>query len=201
MFYTVDYQGKIPHDVHAYAVSETELERISGLISPNKILALVKYPPRFIPDWKNEQLVLVLDEVRDPGNLGTILRTADWFGVKTVIASETSVDLYNPKVIQASMGAVFRINYLQDNLINVMSELQEHSFKIYGADLKGKDLYQVELAAHSAIVMGSESHGLTPGVKQMLSEIVTIPRFGKTESLNVAMAAGIILSHFRSKVI
>lgn len=201
VFYTVDYQGKIPHDVHAYAVSETELERISGLISPNKILALVKYPPRFIPDWKNEQLVLVLDEVRDPGNLGTILRTADWFGVKTVIASETSVDLYNPKVIQASMGAVFRINYLQDNLINVMSELQEHSFKIYGADLKGKDLYQVELAAHSAIVMGSESHGLTPGVKQMLSEIVTIPRFGKTESLNVAMAAGIILSHFRSKVI
>ncbi|MBK6524194.1 MAG: RNA methyltransferase [Crocinitomicaceae bacterium] len=138
-----------------------------------------------------------MDEIKDPGNLGTILRTADWFGINTVLASENCVDLYNPKVIQASMGAVYRINYIQDSLQKVLPDLKKSGFKLVGAAMQGKDLYTYSYPEKLALVMGSESHGISEKTNSLLDETLTIPKFGETESLNVGVAAAIILSHFR----
>jgi len=199
IFYTEDFEYQLPKNIHTFKISPTELERISGLVTPNKVLAVVKYPTEIAPDLSKENLILILDDIKDPGNLGTILRTADWFGVNTVISSITSVDLFNPKVIQASMGAVYRINFIQVNLEEKISELKQNGFSILGADLKGQNLYSHQFAAKTALVMGSESHGISDKTASLLNDRITIPKVGETESLNVAMAAGIILSAYRKK--
>lgn len=199
IFFTEDFDAELPKNIHSFKISQSELERISGLVTPNKVLAVVKYPTEIIPDWSKENFVLILDEIKDPGNLGTILRTADWFGVNTVISSLTSVDLFNPKVIQASMGAVYRINFLQVNLEERISELKQNGFSILGADLEGQNLYIHKFATKTALVMGSESHGISEKIVSLLDDRITIPKVGETESLNVAMATGIILSAYRGK--
>jgi len=197
IFYTEEFDAELPKNVHTFKISSTELERISGLVTPNKVLAVVKFPTEIIPVWSAENFVLILDEIKDPGNLGTILRTADWFGVKTVISSMTSVDLFNPKAIQASMGAVYRINFIQGNLEEKINDLKENGFSIIGADLSGKNLYDYKFAAKTALVMGSESHGISEKTSSLLDDKITIPKIGETESLNVAIAAGIILGVYR----
>ncbi|MBI3134289.1 MAG: RNA methyltransferase [Bacteroidetes bacterium] len=197
VFYTDEYTGKIPSAVHSLKISASELERISGLVTPNKVLAVVKYPPFKKSIDTTDPLILVLDEIKDPGNLGTILRTADWFGIKTVLASETTVDLFNPKVIQASMGAVYRIQFIQEKLETKLAELQNEGYKLVGADLQGENLYTCPFPTKMALIMGSESHGISEKISLLLDSRITIPQFGKTESLNVGIAAGIILSHYR----
>ncbi len=174
------------------------MERISGLVNPPGILALVHFPETLkVETDSDEKFVLALDEIKDPGNLGTILRTADWFGIRTVIASENSVDIYNPKVIQASMGAVFRIHYQTTDLCKQLNTLKSQGFKILGADMKGESIYSFQFPAKAVLVMGSESHGISADVHQLLDTRLTIPSFGKTESLNVGVAAAIILSNFK----
>lgn len=197
LFYTGDHGLNLPKNVHSFKISSSELERISGLVTPNKILAVVKFPVDIEPDMKNEDLVLVLDEIKDPGNLGTILRTADWFGVKTVFASTGTVDIFNPKVIQASMGAVYRINFVQADIASKIIELQANGFKALAADLDGKNLYSCSFPAKMALVAGSESHGVSEKVRRLCDAKITIPRVGETESLNVGIATGIILAAFR----
>lgn len=199
VFFTEDFESELPKNIHTFKISPTELERISGLVTPNKVLAVVKYPTEIVPDWSSENFVLILDEIKDPGNLGTILRTADWFGINTVISSLTSVDLFNPKVIQASMGAVYRINFLQVNLEEKINELKQNGFSVLGADLNGKNLYEYKFSSKTALVMGSESHGISEKIAAILDDRITIPKVGETESLNVAMATGIILSAYRYK--
>lgn len=179
-------------------ISGSDMERISSLVNPPGILAVVHFPePEKEDDLANENLILALDEIRDPGNLGTIIRTADWFGIKTVLTSETSVDLYNPKVIQASMGAVFRIRLQAVNLPERLNRLKSQGFKILGADMNGKSLYSFEFPEKSVLVMGSESHGISAGIHALLDTRITIPSFGKTESLNVGIAAAVIISHYK----
>ena len=192
LYATPEFVPTASKNLNLVTISESDLERISGLINPNRVLALVRFPKP-----KSEKNVLVLDEIKDPGNLGTILRTADWFGINTVIASENCVDLYNPKVIQASMGAVYRINYVQDSLQKVLPDLKKSGFKLVGAAMQGKDLYTYSYPEKLALVMGSESHGISEKTNALLDETLTIPKFGETESLNVGVAAAIILSHFR----
>lgn len=199
IFYTNDYDGKIPKQIHSYLISPTELERISGLKTPNKVLAVVKYPSNQSIDLEAENMVIALENINDPGNLGTIIRTADWFGINQIIASHATVDLYNPKVIQASMGAVYRINYHRVDLTETLTDFKLAGFDLMGATLDGESLYRHDFKRKTVLVMGSESHGISEGLKHHLNTEILIPKFGQTESLNVAMATGIILSHYRSK--
>ena len=140
---------------------------------------------------------MLLDDVKDPGNLGTIIRTADWFGISQIICSPESVEMYNPKVVQASMGAIFRMNVMYGALEGALLELIDAGFSTYGADMDGTNALEVKLPAKTALVMGSESHGLSEGIKSKV-EALTIPKFGESESLNVAMAAGILMSVYKS---
>lgn len=200
VFRTSDCDIEIPSHIHTFTISPSELERISGLKTPNKVLAVVKYPKEQQVDYDLNEAVLVLDTINDPGNLGTIIRTADWFGIKHVFASETTVDLFNPKVIQSSMGAAYRIHFHRTNLVDTLRNLASHNFDLVGAALGGSDLYTANFAKKTAIVMGSESHGIAEKLRVIIPNMVEIPRFGETESLNVAMATGIILSHYRLSI-
>lgn len=197
VFHTPSFEGAIPGSLHTFQITESELERISGLKNPNKVLAVVKYPAPVTIDYMENNLVLLLDRVNDPGNLGTIIRTADWFGIRQVIASPSTVDLFNPKVIQSSMGAVYRIQYHREDLVETCQQLQANDFQLMGADLGGKNLYEVDFPAKTGLIMGSESHGISDELQKLIDLSITIPQFGQTESLNVAMASGIILSHYK----
>lgn len=199
IFHTADFDVNIPKQVHSFQITANELERISGLKTPNKVLAVVKYPPAVPIHYDEENLILLLDNINDPGNLGTIIRTADWFGIRQIIASSNTVDLFNPKVIQSSMGAVYRTQFHTANLAEVMQHLKQHNFEIMGAALGGESLYQTTFKQKTALVMGSESHGISAKLSEGIEKFILIPQFGETESLNVAMATGIILSHYRSQ--
>jgi TrmH family RNA methyltransferase len=172
-------------------ISESELKQISCLQKPNKAFALCKM-------WKLESpkkvdFHLALDDIQDPGNMGTIIRLADWFGVKSIVCSTNSVDIFNPKVIQASMGSVFRMNFFYTDLDDffVNSNLQ-----IYGTFLQGESIYNKTLSPNGILVLGNEGKGISAELEKRIHEKITIPRFGNAESLNVSVATGIILSEF-----
>ncbi len=200
VFYTPASEVLLPKNIQSVEISKSELERISGLKTPNQVLAVVKYPTENRIDFDKEELVLVLENINDPGNLGTILRTADWFGIKTVFASKTTVDLFNPKVIQASMGAIYRIDFHKTNLLESIEKLKENNFNVIGAALNGESIYNNTFELKTALIMGSESHGISTELQKEIDQLVLIPQYGKTESLNVAMATGIILSHYRFSI-
>lgn len=185
--------------VDANDVSEKELERISGLKQPNKVISVVEIKKQEI-DFQNvyDDLSLVLDEVKDPGNLGTIIRVADWFGIKNVICSEQTVDCYNPKVVQATMGSLFRTNIHYTNLDSLLRKVRgESDLPVYATVLDGENIYQSNLSGKGLIVMGSESHGVSEELEKHFTNRISIPSFGKAESLNVAMATGLVCSEFK----
>ncbi len=171
-------------------ISEQEMAKISNFKSPPGLLAVFAKQTLL---FKKQDLLLVLDELRDPGNLGTILRTAEGFGVDGVICSEQCAELYNPKVVQASMGSVFRmpVQYL-----DIEEFLQEHqkSHQILGASLTGSNVYQKDIQKPCILIMGSESHGMRPAVEALISEAILIPQKGKLESMNVSIATAILLA-------
>ena len=143
LFYTPDYDlSNISNTIHKVLITNKELERISGLKSPNKALATVKMKVMNTLDMTENNLILLLDDIKDPGNLGTIIRTADWFGISQIIASEKTVDFYNPKTIQSSMGAIYRIQFKHNGLSETILKLKEKDFVISGASLSGKDIYK-----------------------------------------------------------
>lgn len=178
-----------------HTISDSELKKISALATPNTCLAVFK-----IPKTKNiieKGLIVALDAVRDPGNLGTIIRLCDWFGIETLFCSEESVDVYNPKVVQATMGSISRVNVVYGNLENFLSKTK---LPIFGTFMDGKNIYQEKLPKEGIIVMGNEANGISISVEKLVSERIAIPRFGNlqvTESLNVATATSIILSEFK----
>ena len=144
-------------------------------------------------------LIVALDDVRDPGNLGTIIRLCDWFGIETLFCSEESVDIYNPKVVQATMGSISRVNVVYGNLETFLSQTK---LPVFGTFMDGKNIYQEELPKEGIIIMGNEANGISTSVEKLVSERIAIPRFGNlqvTESLNVATATAIILSEFKRK--
>jgi rRNA methylases len=145
--------------------------------------------------------VLALDSVRDPGNLGTIVRLADWFGIKTILASTDTVELYNPKVVQATMGSIFRIEVRYCDLAEVLAGQKSEGRKIYGTFLEGENIYTTDKDRNGIIVMGSESNGISPKVEACITHKITIPPFSceshGPESLNVAIATAITCSEFR----
>ncbi|MEO5782014.1 MAG: RNA methyltransferase [Ginsengibacter sp.] len=182
--------SNISADIHE--INEIELEKISQLQTPNKVLAVF---------FKNEDpaihisntVSLMLDEIQDPGNMGTIIRTADWFGMKNIICSNECVDCYNPKVVQASMGSVSRVNIIYKELEAFIDE--HKGIKIYAATLGGKTLTSFGKITEGIVLIGNESKGVKENLINLATGQITIPKYGGAESLNAAVACGIILSH------
>lgn len=176
-------------------VTENELKKISALKSPNKVLALFKIPKAVLNE--DQSLKVVLDTVNDPGNLGTIIRLCDWFGVKELICSKDTVDCYNGKVVQSTMGSLTRVNVLY---LDLVSYLTNNKQPVYIADMEGENVYSTALPENGIIVMGNEANGVSDEIKKVIKQKLSIPRFGEiqaTESLNVATATAILLNEFR----
>lgn len=176
-------------------IEESDLKKITALSSPNSCLAIFKIPSE--KKIIESGLILALDAVRDPGNLGTILRLCDWFGINQLICSKDAVDIYNPKVVQATMGSIARVNV---NYINLEQYLAETNLPVFGTFMNGDNIYKTQLPQEGIIVMGNEANGISIGIEKLIENRLAIPRFGilqKTESLNVATATAIILSEFR----
>ncbi len=172
-------------------VEPHELEKISALSTPNNVLAV--FQKRTVtPIHPAGTISLVLDTIQDPGNLGTIIRIADWFGVANIVCSEDCADMYNPKVVQSTMGSLGRVNIIYTNIAEWMQ--QHRSIKVYAAALDGKPLRQFHGIKEALLVIGNESKGISKEVMQLADEKITIPRLGQAESLNAAVATGIILS-------
>ncbi|WP_027379425.1 TrmH family RNA methyltransferase [Chryseobacterium daeguense] len=184
-------------DVPVTHISENELKKISFLKTPKDSVAVCYLGNEEKLEDKNIQLVL--DGIQDPGNLGTIIRLADWFGIEQIICSEDTVDFYNPKVIQATMGSFTRVNIVYTNLIEYLSKTENTNI---GTDMEGENIYAFERPEKMNLILGNEGNGMRPETEKLLQKSVMIPRFGKsqsTESLNVSMAAGIILGQLFSK--
>ncbi len=176
-------------------VNDKELASISSLKTPNDVLAVVKRQT-IKPIEYNKTLSIALDNVQDPGNLGTIIRTADWFGIDTIICSNTCVDAYNSKVIQATMGSLFRVNIIYTDLASFFSD--NNNLNVYGALLEGENLYKNKPTTNGSILlMGNESKGVSKEILPFITNKISIPRIGKAESLNVATATAIICAEFR----
>ena len=178
-------------------ISESDLKKISALATPNTCLA-VFYMPAEKPIISSG-LIVALDSIRDPGNMGTIIRLCDWFGVEQILCSKETVDIYNPKVVQATMGSITRVNV---SYIDLVSYLSTVSIPVFGTFMDGENIYQSSLPSEGIIVMGNEANGISKEIESTVKSRLSIPRFGtvqKTESLNVATATGIILSEFKRK--
>lgn len=193
--YAIDgYESK---DRAATTVSDKDLEMISGLKVPNQVFAVVQIPPQAEIDW-NVPVILALDGVRDPGNLGTILRLAEWFGLKQVVLSPDCAEPWNPKVVQSAMGSLFRMRIADQSMPDFLDEARDKQFAIAGAEMDGLSVRSFEQPNHMVLVMGSESQGLRPDVQARVSHRVSIPKVDPNapiDSLNVGVAAGILLSH------
>tara|TARA_Y100000385_G_scaffold287184_1_gene350825 strand:- start:952 stop:1614 length:663 start_codon:yes stop_codon:yes gene_type:complete len=175
-------------------VSPKELSKISNFVAANKVLAIFKIPSSSAVDWTG--LVLALDSINDPGNLGTIIRLCDWFGINDLVCNETTVDCYNSKVVQSSMGSHTRVNITYLKLESALAGQKP----CYGTFMEGKSVYDQKLPKKGVIVLGNEANGISQGIEALVDIRLSIPRFGvnkKTESLNVANAAAIILSEFK----
>ena len=183
------------HENHTTLIAEAELRKISCLSTPNNCLAVFK-----IPDEKEQSengLIVALDDIRDPGNFGTIIRLCDWFGIEQIICSEQTVDVYNPKVIQSTMGSIARVNVSYVNLADYLTYTNK---AVYGTFMNGRNVYTEKLPTDAVLVLGNEANGISKEVEQLITQKLAIPRFGaikKTESLNVATATAIFLSEFK----
>jgi len=176
-----------------------EMEKVSALKNPSEVLAVVEKPEYVLPDIKTiGRYVLALDDIKDPGNLGTIIRTADWFGIRDIVCSEETVDAFNPKVVQATMGSLARARVHYADLANWFSRKPE-DLKIYGAVLDGNDIRKVEKQEKGILLMGSEAHGISQPLNVFIDKRIRIPAAEDpgAESLNVAVATAIVCYAFR----
>ena len=195
------YQTK-PIFAEGEMVSEKEMERISQLKTANSVLAVVELPRHSLANAQPEKnLVLALDRVQNPGNLGTIIRLADWFGISDIVCSEDTADCFNPKVVQATMGAILRVRVHYTDLTKWLGS--QHDTKIYGTFLEGENIYSAQLDKSGVIVMGNEGQGISAEVAECVSHKLLIPPYPAdrcgSESLNVAVATAVICSEFRRR--
>lgn len=183
----------------AVIISQNDLKKISSLKNPNTALAVFRIPNATKINEKG--LIIALDDVRDPGNLGTIIRLCDWFGVKDLVCSPTTVDCYNPKVVQASMGSLTRVNV---SYLDLKDFISSTSLDVFGTFMEGENIYKTQLPENGVVVLGNEANGISEAIKSIVKMKITIPQYGdvnSTESLNVANAAAIVLSEFRRSAI
>lgn len=177
-------------------ISEKELSQISNLKNPNSVLILLKLLDKSsIVDLEKSRLIVYLDDIMDPGNMGTIIRTCEWFGVDSLVTSNNSVDIYNPKVIQSSMGSIFRLPILKHNFNQLLLALDSNKFNYYGTLLEGENSFKTDYQFPMVLVIGNESKGISNDIISKLNKRITIPRLNsETESLNAAVATGIVLA-------
>ena len=194
LFCTDDFEVAIS-EKKIVRISETELKKVSTLKSPNKALGLFKIPKE--KALQNSGLTIALDAINDPGNLGTIIRLCDWFGITQLVCSKDTVDCYNQKVVQASMGSLTRVSIHYTDLENYITKSNLDTFI---ADMDGENVYKTKLPKEGILIMGNEANGVSEEIKSLLQYKISIPRFGETqetESLNVATATAILLSEFK----
>ncbi|MCX6319741.1 MAG: RNA methyltransferase [Bacteroidetes bacterium] len=178
--------------VEAHPVTEIELEKISQLTTPNQVLALVKqFDNETLLPAKNK-ITLALDDIRDPGNLGTIIRIADWFGIPQIVCSRHCADVYNSKVVQSTMGSIARVHIVYTDLEEWL--IQNRDVTVYAAMLEGKPVHTIGAIKEGILVIGNEAQGIKEDIAGLVNEKITIPRKGSAESLNAAVATGILLS-------
>lgn len=190
--YSTDEQWITQHG--GLLVNHREMEQMTALSNASSHLAVLKMKEK-VSDGESDEFILALDGIGDPGNLGTIIRTADWFGVKSIVASEDCVELYNPKTIQSTMGSIYRMNIRYTDLPKFIQEKRDAGYRIAGADLAGEDILKNDFPTGKTIlVIGSEAHGIRKDVETLLTDTFYIPGNGKAESLNAAVAAAILLS-------
>ena len=183
-------------NIEAILASEKELEQLGSFQTNDAVVAVARMKPNVLPELKDE-FGLVLDDLRDPGNVGTIIRTADWYGLKNIIASEETADFYNPKTISATMGSFCRMKVFYTNLSEFLSK---NLVPVYGTFMNGEDVHETDFGKSGLIVIGNESNGISDGVSKFVNQRITIPKIGGAESLNAAIATGIVLDNvFRSK--
>ena len=194
LFCTDDFEANIS-EKKIVRISETELKKVSTLKSPNKALGIFKIPKE--KALQNSGLTIALDAINDPGNLGTIIRLCDWFGVTQLVCSKDTVDCYNQKVVQASMGSLTRVSIYYTDLENYITKSNLDTFI---ADMDGENVYKTKFPKEGILIMGNEANGVSEEIKSLLQYKISIPRFGETqetESLNVATATAILLSEFK----
>ena len=188
------YSNKISSIIEINEVTKDDLKRISGLKTPSEVLAIVKIP-ELQKKFDFSGVNIALDNIKDPGNFGTIIRTCDWYGIKNIYCSENSVDLYNPKLVQSTMGSISRVNVFYTNLNRMISNLED-CVVVYGTAINGTDIQECEISENSLIVFGNESHGISQEIINLAKEKITITKKGQAESLNVSVSVGIILNKF-----
>ena len=198
VFATKDWKNPAIDNEKVQYISEKQLERISALKSPNKLIAVVeKSNDNFEISSIHKGLTLVLDDISNPGNLGTIIRLCDWFGIRNIICSRNSVELYNPKVIQATMGSFLRANVYYTDIVGLIKQMPSN-FPIYGSFMEGENIKNVDLEENALLIMGNESIGISEKLQQLVSKRIAIKSDkSKAESLNVAIAAAILLYEFK----
>ena len=185
-------------------VSPKDMERLSKLKTPSNIIALVKIP-NYKFDFQSvyHNLILALDNIQDPGNMGTIIRIADWFGINDIICSENSADCFNPKVVQATMGAITRVKVHYTDLGNTLKKITADGINVYGTFLEGENIYNAQLSKNGVIIMGNEGRGISPAITSYVNKKLFIPSYPAgaetSESLNVSTATAIICSEFRRR--
>ncbi len=202
LYFTSQWKSNnIRKAVHSEMVSDDEMKKISALSTPSNVLAVIGIPEYSIDeiDFPNE-LVLALDTIQDPGNLGTIVRLADWFGINSIICSRETADIFSPKVVQSTMGAITRVKVIYCDLAEELTKLKS-KVPIYGTFMEGSNIYQTELKPKGVVVMGNEGNGISPEIEKLVSQKIHIPSFASNrtnvESLNVAAAAAIVCSEFK----
>lgn len=194
IFVTSEFMENYPN---ATEISLQDLKKVSTLVNPDDCIAVFEIPSR--PVSEDTELTLALDRITDPGNLGTIIRLADWFGVKQIWCSHGTVDMYNPKVIQSTMGSLTRVEVLY---MDLELAIQNSDLPVFATAMEGEHVYETTLPSKAIIVLGNEANGISSEVFSSADKKIAIPRFNnhqKTESLNVAMACGILLSEFRRR--
>jgi TrmH family RNA methyltransferase len=198
------HKSLVPREVELIPIKQNELDRISALQTPNSVIAVVhmgkKTPSGQVPE---NDLFIALDGIRDPGNLGTIIRTADWFGISGIICSPDCVDLFNPKVVQATMGSIARVRVDYMNLAELF-QAKPAGLPIYGAVLDGVNLFEQPLVPRGYLVIGSESHGISGDLLPFITHLISIPSYSKgknrsAESLNASVATAILCAEFRRR--
>jgi len=179
------------------SLKQKEFDKISDTESPQGIAAVFVKPELKISEalFRDENVIVMLDNISDPGNLGTIIRTCDWFGVKNILLSENIVDFTNPKVIRASMGSVFHLNLYEDINASQLNKLRENDFEILCADTEGENVFTYRSEKKKILILSSESHGPSKEIEKISDKKICIPRIGNAESLNVASASAVLLAH------
>ena len=181
------------HVENIIEISDEELSRISFLTTPNQVIAVFNKPRFSKLNSFHGRISLVLDTIQDPGNLGSIVRTADWFGIKTIVCSNNTADIFNPKVVQATMGSIARVEVLYQDLSDFV--LQNDLPPVYVTSLKGKSIWEMQPLQEAIVLVGNESKGVSDHLLKHAHQLITIPKKGKAESLNAAIATGIVLAH------